>query len=321
MDAFRAGRFARVPLAIVCAALIMTAQANAQAWAPQRGQGAVTASFQRISNAGHRLSDGFLAKGGQSLNQSAYIEADYAVTDRLSFTAGLPYVYGKYTDQNPPPPPIPFLPWDQCGCWQSGFQDFGVTARYNVLQAAHGTFSMMPSVSLGLPSHNYEFRGESALGRNLTETTIALDVGQRLDALSLNVTVVGRYSYGFVEKVLGIRNNRSNASVEGRYAFLEGRLTARGFALWQVTHGGLRFGSIPPAALVVPGEVSTPDRLFEHDRLLRDNNFRAGAGLSYSFVQADVFASYIHYVSGTDTHAGGALTLGISWPFEIRRAR
>jgi hypothetical protein len=31
----------------------------------------------------------------------------------------------------------------------------------------------------------------------------------------------------------------------------------------------------------------------------------------------DVFASYIAYVSGTDSHAGRALTLGVSWPFEL----
>jgi hypothetical protein len=322
MDAAsRAGRLIRAPLTIIGLALTIAGDAAAQAWVPPRGQGAVTASFQRISNTGHRLSDGFLAKGGYSTNLSAYIETDYAVTDRLSFSAGLPYVAGKYTDSNPPPPPIPFLPWDECRCWQSGFQDFGLTARYNVLRTEGGTFSLTPSISLGLPSHSYEYRGESVVGRNLRETTIALDAGKRLDALSPNASVVGRYSYGFVQRVLGIPNNRSNATLEGRYAFFDARLTVRGFALWQVTHGGLRFGSIPPAALVTPGEVNTPERMDEHDRLLRDNHFRAGGGVSYSLARADVFASYIHYVSGTDTHAGGALTMGISWPFEIKSRR
>jgi hypothetical protein len=33
-----------------------------------------------------------------------------------------------------------------------------------------------------------------------------------------------------------------------------------------------------------------------------------------------VFASYIAFVGGTDTHAGGALTAGISWPFELGHA-
>jgi len=67
----------------------------------------------------------------------------------------------------------------------------------------------------------------------------------------------------------------------------------------------------------VPGEVNTPERLLQHDRLLRDNYFHAGGGLSYSFPRMDVFLSYIAFVSGTDTHAGRAFTLGVSWPFEF----
>jgi hypothetical protein len=213
---------------------------------PQGGQGAVTISYQRISNTGHRLSDGFLDKGGRSLNMAVYIEGDYAFTDRFSVTAGLPYVFGKYTDPNPPPPIFPFLPWDQCRCWQSGWQDFGFTARYNVVRAAGGTFALTPSVSVGVPSRDYEFRGESVQGRHLKELTLALDAGQRLDAISPNFSVLGRYSYGFVERVLDIPNNRSNTAVEGRYVLLPGRFAARGFALWQRTHGGLRVPGDPP---------------------------------------------------------------------------
>ena len=293
---------------------------DAQAWVPQGGEGAITISYQRISNTGHRLTDGSLMDVGQSLNMAAYLEADYAVTDRLSFTAGLPYVFSKYTDPNPPPPQLPFLPSDQCRCWHSGWQDFGFTARYNAVRAASGRFALTPSVSTGIPSHDYEFRGESALGRDLKEVSLALDAGLRLDAISPNLSVLGRYSYAFVQRVLDIPDNRSNASVEGRYLLLHGKLAARGFALWQRTYGGLRLGSLAPSSLVFPGEANTPELLFQHDRLLRDNNFRAGGGFSYSFPRMDVFATYIDYVNGTDTHAGGALTLGISWPFEIHGA-
>ena len=130
----------------------------------------------------------------------------------------------------------------------------------------------------------------------------------------------GHYSYAFVERVIDIPNNRSNASVEGTYLLLKRRLAARGVASWQRTHGGLLAGSPPPASLVFPGELTTPERVLQHDRLLRDNYFHAGGGFSYSFPRMDVFASYIAFVSGTDTHAGSALTLGISWPFEFRGA-
>jgi hypothetical protein len=285
---------------------------GAQAWVPLRGQGAVSFSFQRIDNAGHRLSDGFLAPGGSSVNMSGYIELDYALTDRLSFTAGLPYVFGKYTDTQAPPPPLPFLPRDQCRCWHSGWQDFGITGRYNLFRTNDGSFSITPSVATGLPSHDYDYRGESTLGSNLKEITVALDVGSRLDAVSPNLSVAGRYSYGFVERVLDIPHNRSNIAAEGRYAFSRGKLLARGFAIWQRTHGGLRTGT--PDSF--PGELNTEERIREHDRLLRDNYFRAGAGVSYSFPRVDIFASVIWYVSGTDTHAGSAVTVGMSWPFE-----
>jgi hypothetical protein len=35
----------------------------------------------------------------------------------------------------------------------------------------------------------------------------------------------------------------------------------------------------------------------------------------------DLFASYVGFVDGTDTHAGHALTAGVSWPFEWRRSK
>src|SRR5262245_53407770 len=103
---------------------------HSQAWAPPKGQGAVTFSFQRIDNTGHRLSDGFLLERFQSVNMSAYLEAEYALTNRFSVSAGLPYVFTKFVDPNSTPPGVlPLLPKDQCRCWHSGPQDFGFTAR------------------------------------------------------------------------------------------------------------------------------------------------------------------------------------------------
>jgi hypothetical protein len=295
----------------------MVSSAAAQAWIPPRGFGSLSFSYQSISNTGHRRSNGFLVEAGQSLNMSLYVEAEYSFTDRFSLAVGLPYVFAKSTTVNPPPAPIPFLPWDQCRCWQSGWQDFGFTSRYNLVSADDGAFVLTPSVSVGVPSHNYQFIGESVLGRRLKEVRIGVDAGQRLDAISPNLYLEGRYSYAFVERPIDIPNNRSNASVEGTYLLLQRKLAARGLASWQRTHGGLRFGSPPPTSLVFPGEVNTPERLLQHDRIMRDNYFHAGGGISYSFPRMDVFVSYITFVSGTDTHAGRALTVGVSWPFEL----
>jgi hypothetical protein len=63
--------------------------------------------------------------------------------------------------------------------------------------------------------------------------------------------------------------------------------------------------------------MNTPERVSEHDRLLRDNHVRLGAGVSYSAASFDLFASYLELLRGTDTHGGRALTFGISFPFEL----
>src|SRR5262245_39320435 len=179
---------------------------------------------------------------------AVYIEVDYSLTDRLSFSAGIPYVFAKYTDPNPPPPPIPYLPVDECHCWNMGWQDFGFTARYNLAGAA---FALTPSVSIGTPSHDYNFQGEAVLGRHRREVRLAINAGYRLDAISPRLSVQGGYSYAFVERVIDVPNNRSNATFDATY-LLTRKLAAQGSLSWQRTHGGLRFGSGPGSELVFP---------------------------------------------------------------------
>jgi hypothetical protein len=82
------------------------------------------------------------------------------------------------------------------------------------------------------------------------------------------------------------------------------RLSARGALAWQVSHGGLRSTEIDENTFLL------------FDRILRDNYFHAGGGVSYSFPRVDMFFAYVAYVGGTDTHAGRAVTIGISMPFE-----
>ena len=289
---------------------------RSQAWVLPSGEGEVSFSYQWIENTGHRRTNGFLVTRGRSRDMSLSVEAEYAFTKRLSISARLPYVFAKYTDPNPPPPPIPLLPVDECRCWQTGWQDFGITARYNLLGAASGAFALTPSVSVGTPSHDYNFRGEAALGRDLREARIGIDVGRRVTVLSTNLSIQGGYSYAFVQKVLGISTNRSNAHIEAGH-LIKGGLAIRGEAFWQRTHGGLRFGSPQPPGPIFPGEVNTPELFYQHDRLLRDNYWHAGGGLSYEFSQLDVFASYVAFAGGTDTHAGGALTIGFALPFRL----
>jgi hypothetical protein len=258
--------------------------------------------LQRIDNTGHLLDDGSLLPDGKSTDASIYVEAEYAITDRFSFSFGLPYVFAKY--KGPGETPFNFLPVDKCFCWHSGWQDVGFTARYNLID---GPFALTPSVSAGVPSHDYNYRGEAVVGRHLTEVRLGVDAGRRLDMISRNLSIQGRYSYAIVERVLEVPNNRSNVGIDGNFLITR-RLSTRGFAAWQRTHGGLRM----PFDVVVSEE-----RIVQHDRLLRDNYWHLGAGGSYSFSRFDVFATYVHFVRGTNSHAGRTFTTGLSVPFEL----
>ena len=77
----------------------------AQAWVPPAGFGSVTVASQTINNTGHTDTDGVFAKIGRSVNTRIDIEADYAFTDRLSVSVGLPLVFAKYVDPLPYGPP------------------------------------------------------------------------------------------------------------------------------------------------------------------------------------------------------------------------
>jgi hypothetical protein len=274
--------------------------ARAQAWTPPAGIGSVNFVYQDIDNTGHRDVDGNMVEGYDSASRTVLVTFDYAPTDRFSFTIGVPYVAAKYVG---PLPSFFALPIDDCHCWNHGWQDFGATFRYNLIK---GTFALTPSVSVGVPSHGYQDLGEATLGRNLNEVRFGIDAGQRLDRLSPRLSVTGSYSFAFVEKVIDLPNNRSNMSAE--VAFLATRkLFLRSVFSWQVSHGGLQ-----------SNEFDTEEEALQFDRIIRDNSFHVGGGVSYSLPAIDVFLAYTHYVSGTDTHAGRAISTGISWPFEWR---
>ncbi|MEO8359932.1 MAG: hypothetical protein ABI672_07875, partial [Vicinamibacteria bacterium] len=162
--------------------------------------------------------------------------------------------------------------------------------------------------------------GEAVLGRRLKELRLGGSVALRPRFFSSGV-ISASYSYALVEKSkVDIPNNRSNGLLDiGRS--LGDRFSLHANVAWQRTHGGLRFGSISPTTtLPFPGEVGLNGKLEglrfeEHDRLLRDNNWRVGGSLSYSLERMDVFASVSAYVAGTDAHDGESFTLGATWYF------
>ncbi len=281
----------------------------AQAFTPPKGLGAVTVFWQYVDNTGHRLSDGYLLAIGQSVTTSAAAELEYGVTDRFSASLGIPYVFAKYTGAMPPPSQLTV---DACGCWHSSFQDFSLMARYRFGNSA---WAVTPLVRYGRPSHDYPHRGEAVVGRDLQEAQLGVSGGVKLAFLP-QASVFATYTYAFVEQPLkDVSINRSNGFLELGYA-LRRRFYLRGTGTWQRTHGGLRIGSLTGNPFPLPGELNTPERFAELDRVLRANYWQVGGGLAYSAGPVDLFVSMTKYVWGRNAHNGQAYTLGTTWYFE-----
>lgn len=291
--------------------LLPSRAASAQAWPAPAGSGSVTISTQVIDNTGHRMSNGYLLPDGKSRDVSASIDVDYALSNRWSISAGLPYVFARFLGPGPTPANLPV---DSCRCWHGDWADVGATVRYAVLD---GPVGLTASVSAGVPSHDYAWQGEAVVGYGLRELRLALDAGARLERISPRLALTGRYQYAAVQdvqEVPDVANNRSNWAAGASLAITP-RLSVRAGVTGQRTHGGLRFGSVTDPNLPPPGEAASLDRFQQHDRLFRNNYVHLGGGVTYALSRADVFVAYEQFVAGTDTHAGKAVTTGVSVPF------
>jgi len=300
-----------VACAIVAACGVAPAPAAGQAFTAPKGVGAVTLAWQYVDNTGHRLTDGYFAPQGQSVTTSALVETEYAITDRLSASFGIPYVFAKYTGQNAP---RSGLPVDTCRCWNSGFSDFSVGVRYRL---GGETWAVTPVTRFGQPSRAYPYKGEAVVGKQLTELQLGVLAGVRLVDLLPQATVQAGYTYAIAEKAIDdISVNRSNVFVDLGYA-LNRRFYVRAAWLWQHTHGGLRFGSPTGNPFFPTGEFNTPARLAESDRLLKVRYMQVAGGLSFNAGPVDLFVSYSKYVWGHDAHNGQVFGAGVSWYFGL----
>jgi hypothetical protein len=298
--------------ATVALVLITPAHARAQAFTPPEGVGSVTLAWQFVENTGHIFTDGFYLARGPSVTTSLLFDIDYGVTDRLAVNGGIPYIFARYTGDLPA---MSGQPHDECRCWNSSFQDFSVAARYRF---GNRSWAVTPLVRYSHPSHNYGFRGEAVVGRNLRELQVGLSSAVRLPGLLSKGSVAGTYIYSFVEKPISDTSmNRTNGFLDFGYA-VNRRLYVRGSGNWQRTHGGLRVGSPTGNPFFPPGELGAgPERAQQRDRLQRSHYWQAGGGASYSLGSIDVFASIMKYVWGRDSHNGRVYSAGVSWYFDL----
>jgi hypothetical protein len=285
--------------------------AVAQAWLPPRGEASFSTGVQYLQARYHLVSGGERDDRGRMQWYYAVSDLTYGVSDRFALSAGIPYVFSRYTGS------FPHLVGGRAviddGAWHRTFQDLSLEARF---QAGTGPLAVTPFLAAGLPAGDYEALGHAAAGRHLREYTAGVNLGRRLDPLFPDGYVHSRLSFTMPERVRGVWHNRNNAEIELGY-LVRGRAGLRMLGSWQWTHGGYR---IP-----IDAPPTSPNFAF-HDQLAKDSHFIVGAGVSFAVTgSVDVSATGVRMMSGENTNLSRGVNVGASWSFSptrlVRRGR
>ena len=137
-------------------------------------------------------------------------------------------------------------------------------------QFTDGPVAVAPYVGVIIPTQEYVTFGHSAPGRGLEEYWVGFYAGTSLNEWIPRTYVQVRGNYAFVERVMDIAHDRSNATLEIGH-FLTDRLSLRVLVSKQWTHGGIN----------VPVPLDSP--LFPvHDRLAAEEFVNLGAGVNWT---------------------------------------
>ena len=289
-------------VAVGLAVVAIPLEVSAQAWVPAKGEISFATVYQN-QNVKKHLAATTPTNGGQIDTSSVVGDFTYGLTDKIAIDASLPFVMSKY--QGPVPHPGTNI---DDGTYRGTFADIRFAVRYN-LTRTHGVIT--PYIGSATPSHDYAFYGHAAPGQRLRELQLGVFAAKLFETGIPGMFLSGRYSYGFVEKVLDISHNRSSADLELGYFFSP---SFRAFAMvdGMYTHGNAIDFPQTGGMRALPLEYQPV-----HDQIQKVHAVHAGGGVAYSISdRMDVFASFSRLVVGRNGHAlNRGITVGTSWTF------
>ena len=161
---------AQLTLPLLASLLVVAAPAQSQG--QKRGDASLRLEYQFIRTGTFR-SDNADFDYWTTDTQVAMLSGDYAINDRWTVFAALPYVRKRFNSEvlwggdphNPNDPYwIDFVPtdtrfWDDGG-YHGALQDFSVGVSYSF---AKGPWTLHPYISYGVPASDYPFFAKSAI--------------------------------------------------------------------------------------------------------------------------------------------------------------
>ena len=232
-------------------------------------------------------------------SQVALLSGDYAISDRWTVFAALPYVRKRFNpDPKPDTPPffrngdphnpndpywVEFVPpdkrfWDD-GDYHGALQDFSIGVSYRVRK---GPLTLGPYVSYGVPASDYPFFAKAAIGTNLWNVSVGTSFSYVPYFSDWHFG--GNVAYVFSEEPLGVNVDFWLAQLSAGYWF-RSNFSAHAFLSLKYVRDGLSLLS-PVFSNGDPfnyPEAFDTEEWWQHDRLIGNRNLNAGFGFDYFF--------------------------------------
>jgi hypothetical protein len=267
-----------------------------QAWLSPRGEGTASVLYQYGFDRLHVYADGRTKDRGHIFLSGVILDTDFSLTDKLAVRVSLPYISGKYVGRNGHTlvrgRPETAVALDN-GSFHGSLQDFRFDVRYSLSQRA---LKVVPFFQASIPSYDYATLAHAAVGINLREYRVGVNLGRRLNPILPKAFVQGRYAFGFSQEVANIAPKRSYAEFQLGY-FLTRRLSLQGAAVLTYSHNGNDndYNLFP--------DNLTDEQWLNHDRISRAKLLDLGANIGYSFNDStSVVVGVGHSVWGANTH-------------------
>lgn len=208
-------------------------------------------------------------QAGRTYSDTLELGIDYAINDRWSLSASVPYIRRRYDGPLPHNPAILAPPNNTApalddGRYHSNFQDYQLGVHY---LREFGGFSVSPYLVAFLPSHDYPHFGNAAVGQNLWKLQGGASVSYLLESLPLYWSI--DLSYTNVEVTLGQNVDHWIADVSVGY--LIGNSVA--ISVFMVEKDGQGSSFFPSRS---------DERWYQHDRMQPLEYLSAGATVEWA---------------------------------------
>ncbi|HZX90278.1 MAG TPA: hypothetical protein VFE67_06520 [Rudaea sp.] len=276
-----------------------------------QGHGNFSISYLNHLVNGFRGPDGNISPNAAIRSHAIALSVDYNITDRWTLHAEIPYIVNRYQGPNPhcptaaPPQcanmpalatPHPESQFLDDGSYHGAWQDWTLGAAYN---ADFEGYFVTPYVTVYLPSHDYTFFSQAAVGYGLQRVELGATLAHQFDFTQ----VYYRVGYGrvFAEETLGQSIDHNKVDLELGY-FLNPAWTVKLFSTAKKGNG--YFG----------GYDRTTELWYHHDQRAPHNYASVGFGVDYNFNKYTLSSS-------VQKEIWGQVIFNFQYAFELRLTR